>query len=37
MMHHTNGWMNGGMWLWSGLAILVVVLLVILLMKQFKK
>jgi len=40
-MNHTNGWMSGwmggGMWIWTVLGIVVVVLLVIVISKLFKK
>ena len=40
-MNHTDGWMNGGtgggMWLWTVIGVLVVVLLVILINKVSKK
>ena len=32
-----NGWMGGGMWIWTLLGILVVVLLVVLIIKLTKK
>ncbi len=37
MMGHTNGWMGGGMWLWTVIGLLVVVLLVVLIAKLSKK
>jgi uncharacterized membrane protein len=41
MMNHTDGWMNGwsggGMWIWPVIGVLVVVLLVIVINKLFKK
>ena len=41
MMNHTDGWMNGwvggGMWLWSAIGVLVVVLLVVVIINQTKK
>jgi hypothetical protein len=37
MMNHTDGWMGGGMWTWSMISVLVVVLLVIVIYKLFKK
>jgi len=41
MMNHTNGWMNewsgGGMWIWAGLGIVLVVLLVVVIGKFSKK
>jgi len=32
-----NGWMGGGMWLWTVIGILVVVLLVVVITKLLKK
>jgi len=32
-----SGWMGGGMWIWTVLGIVVVVLLVIVISKLFKK
>ena len=29
-MNHTYGWMGGGIWIWTVIAVLVVVLLVVL-------
>jgi uncharacterized membrane protein len=43
MMNHdgwmggTNGWMSGGMWTWTAIAVLVVVLLVVLIIKVSKR
>ena len=43
MMNHdgwmsgTNGWMSGGMWTWTVIAALVVVLLVVVITKVSKK
>lgn len=37
MMNHANGWMSGGMWLWTVIGILVVVLLVVAISKMSKK
>ena len=41
MMNHTNGWMNGwtggGMWIWTVIGVLVVVLLVVVITKLSKK
>jgi uncharacterized membrane protein len=39
MMNHggMNGWMGGGMWLWTVIGVLVVVLLVVLINKVSKK
>ena len=36
-MNHTNGWMGGGMWVWTVIGILVVVLLVVVISKLSKK
>jgi uncharacterized membrane protein len=36
-MNHMNGWMGGGMWLWTVIGVLVVVLLVVLINKVSKK
>jgi hypothetical protein len=40
-MNHTEGWMSGwaggGMWIWTVVGILVVVLLVVAISKLFKK
>jgi hypothetical protein len=41
MMNQTDGWMNGwvgpGMWIWTVIGVLVVVLLVVVTTKQFTK
>jgi len=37
MMNPTDGWMGGGMWLWTVVGVLVVILLVVVINKQFKK
>ncbi len=40
MMNHTNGWMGwagGGMWIWTVIGVLVVVLLVVVINKLSKK
>jgi hypothetical protein len=41
MMNHGNGWMSGGfgggMWLWTIIGVLVVVLLIVLITKGSKK
>ena len=37
MMDHAYGWMGGGMWLWTVIAALVVILLVMLINKVSKK
>lgn len=36
-MNHSNGWSGGGMWLWTVIGVLVVVLLVVLIGKRTKK
>jgi uncharacterized membrane protein len=36
-MHYGNGWMGGGMWLWTLIGVLVVVLLVVLIGKVSRK
>ena len=37
MMNHAYGWMGGGMWIWTVIGVLVVVLLVIAINKLSKK
>ena len=37
MMDHTYGWMGGGMWIWTVIGILLVVLLVVAINKLSKK
>jgi uncharacterized membrane protein len=37
MMNHTDGWMGGGMWIWTVIGVLVVVLLVVVINKLSKK
>ena len=37
MMHQTDGWMGGGMWLWTVIGVLVVVLLVVAINKLSNK
>lgn len=37
MMNQVNGWMGGGMWLWTVIAVLVVVLLVVTIKKTSTK
>jgi len=37
MMNNTNGWMSGGMWIWTVLGAVVVVLLVVIITKLSKK
>lgn len=36
MMNHTDGWMGGGMWIWTVIGVLVVVLLVVVINNQPK-
>lgn len=36
-MNHADGWMGGGMWLWTVIGVLVVILLVVVINKQSKK
>jgi uncharacterized membrane protein len=36
-MNHSGGWMGGGMWVWTLIGLLVVVLLVVVINKQSKK
>jgi uncharacterized membrane protein len=37
MMNYSDGWMGGGMWIWTVIGVLVVVLLVVMINKQSKK
>ncbi len=38
MMNHTDGWMGGGgMWIWTAIGVLVVVLLVVMIGKLTRK
>ena len=37
MMNHNNGWMGGGMWIWTALGVLLVALLVVVISKLSKK
>jgi hypothetical protein len=37
MMNYTDGWMGGGMWVWTVVGILVVVLLAVVINKLFRK
>ncbi len=37
MMNNTYGWMGGGMWIWTVIGVLVVVLLVVLISKVSNK
>ncbi len=37
MMRHTYGWMGGGMWLWTVIGVLVIVLLVVAINKLSSK
>jgi uncharacterized membrane protein len=36
-MHYGNGWMGGGMWLWTLIGVLIVVLLVVLIGKVSRR
>jgi hypothetical protein len=36
-MNHSGGWMGGGMWIWTLIGLLVVVLLVVVINKQSRK
>lgn len=36
-MNHMNGWMGGGMWVWTVIGVLIVVLLIVVISKQSKK
>lgn len=37
MMNGTQGWLSGGMWVWKVVGILIVVLLVVMVARLFKK
>jgi hypothetical protein len=37
MMNYTNGWMGGGMWLWTIVGVLLIVLLIVVIITQAKK
>jgi len=37
MMNYTDGWMGGGMWIWTVICVLVVVMLVVVINKASKK
>jgi len=37
IMNHTDGWMDGGMWIWTVIGVLAVVLLVVVINKLSKK
>ena len=37
MLHNMNGWMGGGMWIWTVIGVLVIVLLVVMIKNQSKK
>jgi uncharacterized membrane protein len=37
VMNHTDGWMGGGMWIWTVIGILVVVLLVVVITRLSNK
>lgn len=34
---HMNGWLGGGMWLWAVIGLLVVVLLIVVINRSYKK
>ena len=36
-MNHTDGWMGGGMWIWTIIGVVVVVLLAVVINKLSKK
>ena len=36
-MNHGDGWMGGGMWVWTAIGVLVVVLLVVVIGRQSEK
>jgi len=36
-MNYSDGWMGGGMWIWTVIGVLVVVLLVVVINKRSKK
>ena len=36
-MNHGDGWMGGGMWIWTAIGVLVVVLLVVVIGRQSEK
>ena len=36
-MHNSNGFMGGGIWMWTVIGVLVVVLLVVVINKQSRK
>lgn len=37
MMNQASGWMNGGMWIWTVIGILLVVLVAVAILRQRKK
>ena len=37
MMNHMDGWMGGGIWIWTVVGIVVAALLVVVIGKLFKK
>jgi uncharacterized membrane protein len=37
MMNNNNGWMGGGMWIWTVLGVVLVALLVVMISKLSKK
>jgi hypothetical protein len=36
-MHYTSGWMGGGMWVWTVIGVLVVVLLAVVIGQQSRR
>lgn len=34
---HMNGWLGGGMWLWTVIGVLAIVLLVVMITRSFRK
>ncbi len=36
-MNHMDGWVGGGMWIWTVIGVLVVVLLIVVISKQSNK
>lgn len=36
-MNHTDGWMGGGMWIWTVIGVLVVILLVVMINRLSRK
>jgi hypothetical protein len=37
MMNHTDGWMGGGMWIWTAVSLVVLFLLVVAIIKLSKR